>query len=320
MLRLQTVVESTLFPRKKSPRLEKLSKPPQRASKLASFDTVLAVRTLAVTFFFLRRTCSCRLSASLSSYLTWHLIMLVLSNNVLQPNKKAFRQPSIGDVAVLHAHPGSIECQTTACAGACIDHSAGGALTSAVELVLVWTRICVSIMVFSLCFEFGHVVLDLFSPLPTRSPCRKYAWQQPTSIVDISAQEPCRFFSRKAGQLWTLNKQPLPIFTSRRGKKHPNKRQTNDQTKVSPQVVVDRSSALARPDRDRGQRCSAATFPSNSKYRYRPLTQPDVANCWPCARSDPIHTKWSNSHEVIQAKLKKFHTKWSNSHEVIQSK
>ena len=46
-------------------------------------------------------------------------------------------------------------------------------------------------MVFSLCFEFGHVVLDLFSLLPTR----KYAWQQlkPTLIVDLSTQEPCRF-------------------------------------------------------------------------------------------------------------------------------
>ena len=61
MLRLQTVVQSTLFPKKKSARLENLSKPPQGASKLASFDTMLAVRTLAVTFF-LRRTCSCRLS------------------------------------------------------------------------------------------------------------------------------------------------------------------------------------------------------------------------------------------------------------------
>ena len=46
------------------------------------------------------------------------------------------------------------------------------------------------------------------SPLPTRSPPHKYAWQEPTSIVDLSAQEPCRFFSRKAGRLWTLNKQP----------------------------------------------------------------------------------------------------------------
>ena len=90
------------FQRKKSARLENLSKPPQGASKLASFDTVLAVRTLAVTFFFLRRTCSCRLSASLPSHLTPD--QLVLSNTVLQPNKKPSGSP-VGDVAlaVLHA-------------------------------------------------------------------------------------------------------------------------------------------------------------------------------------------------------------------------
>ena len=46
MLRLQIAVQSTLFPKKKSPRLEKLSKPLQGASKLASFDNVLAVARL----------------------------------------------------------------------------------------------------------------------------------------------------------------------------------------------------------------------------------------------------------------------------------
>ena len=107
MQRLQTVVQSTLFPKKKSARLENLSKPPQGASKLASFDTVLAVRTLAVTFFFLRRTCSCRLSASLPSHVHLTPDRLVLSNSVLQPNKKAFRQPSgwrgTGSIACMYA-------------------------------------------------------------------------------------------------------------------------------------------------------------------------------------------------------------------------
>ena len=67
----------------------------------------------------------------------------------------------------------------------------------------------------------------------------------------------------------------------REGKKNiqTNDRQMSRQ-KVSLQFVIDRSSA--RPDRDHSQRCSAATFLSNSKYRYRPLTQPDVADCWPC--------------------------------------
>ena len=169
---------------------------------------------------------------------TWHLIMLVLSNTVLQPNRKACRQPS-GWRGSTACRAGSIECQTTAWAGACIEHAAGGVSNSAVGLVLVWTRNRVSIKVFSSCFEVGRVVLDLFSPPPTRSPPRKYTWQQPTSIVDLSAQEPCRFFSRKAGQLWTLNKQPSPNITSRREEKHPNKRQTMTRQKVSPQFVVD---------------------------------------------------------------------------------
>ena len=100
MLRLQIVVQSTLFPKKKSPRLEKLSKPPQGASKLASLDNVFAVRTHAVTFFFLRRTCSCRLSSSFSSHLT--LDQLVLGNTVLQLNKKPSESP-LDDVAVLQS-------------------------------------------------------------------------------------------------------------------------------------------------------------------------------------------------------------------------
>ena len=68
------------------------------------------------------------------------------------------------------------------------------------------------------------------------------------------------------------------LILLREGKK---KIKTNDRQmtrqKVSPQFVVDRSSAC--PDRDRGRRCGAATFLGNSD---RPLTQPDVADCWPC--------------------------------------
>ena len=231
MLRLQTVVESTLFPRKKIPRLEKLLKPPQGASKLASFDTVLAVRTLAVTFFFLRRACSCRLSASLSSHLTPDHAGAKQHRPSTQQKSLQTPQWWRGSTActcrIDRVHSGWDHCMRW-----CVHRSFRrwsfdfGCRTCA----RLDSNLCVDIG-FSSCFEFGHVVLDLFSPLPTRSPPRKYAWQQPTSIVDISAQEPCRFFSRKAGQLWTLNKQPLPIFTSRREQKHPNKRQTNDQTK-----------------------------------------------------------------------------------------
>ena len=257
MLRLQTVVQSTLFPKKKSPRLEKLWKPPQGALKLASFDTVLAVRTLAVTFFFLRRTCSCRLSASSSSHLTPD--QLVLSNTVLQPNKKAFRQPSTGSRwhGSTACRAGSIECRTTACAGACIEHSAGGASNSAVELVLVWTRIRVSIM-------FFLRVLSLDTSSSTYFPLFQLALR-PASTPDSnrrwSSISPPRnhvAFSLAKQVSFEHSISSPSLLLLREGKKNI---QTNDRQitrqKVSPQFVVDPSSA--RPDRDRNQRCSAVT-------------------------------------------------------------
>ena len=228
MLRLQTVVQSTLFPKKKAPGwriCQNLRKERQSWRLLTPSSPYARLRwPSSSSAEHVLVTCQLRCRV------TWHLISWVLSNTVLQPNKKAFRQPSgwrgtgrsptcqygrsptsrsptsrspTSDPA---CRAGSIECQTTACAGACVEHSAGGA--SAVELVLVWTQIRVSIMVFFLRVLSLDTSSDLFSPLPTRSLPHKYAWQQPTSIVDLSAQEPCRFFSRKAGQLWTLNKQP----------------------------------------------------------------------------------------------------------------
>ena len=180
MLRLQTVVESTLFPRKKSPRLEKLSKPPQRASKLASFDTVLAVRTLAVTFFFLRRTCSCRLSASLSSHLTPDHAGAKQHRPSTQQKKPSDSPVGLGDVAVdycMHMQDRSSVRPLHALQRWCVHRSFRrwsfdfGCRTCA----RLDSNLCVDNGFFSSCFEFGHVVLDLFSPLPTRSLPRKYA-------------------------------------------------------------------------------------------------------------------------------------------------
>ena len=189
-------------------------------------------------------------------------------------------------MAVLHAHAGSIECQTTACAGACIDHSAGGASTSAVELVLVWTRLCVSIMVFLRVLSLDTLSSTYF-PLfqlalrPASTPDsnrRRSSISPPRNHVAFSLAKQVSFEHSISSPC---------LFLLREGNKNI---QTNDRQmtrqKVSPQVVVDRSSA--RPDRDRGQRCSAATFLTNSKYRYRPLTQPDVANCWPCVHARQI--------------------------------
>ena len=38
-----------------------------------------------------------------------------------------------------------------------------------------------------------------------------------------------------------------------------------------------------------GDLAGAATFLSNRKYRYRPYTQPDVGNCWPCKWLSQYH-------------------------------
>ena len=88
-----------------------------------------------------------------------------------------------------------------------------------------WFKV-VSMMVFYSSFQFQHAVLNLFSPLQTRSPPQKYAWQQPTSIVDLIAQEPRHFFFRKAGQIWTLSKEHKPNYYFEKGRK--TSRQTTD--------------------------------------------------------------------------------------------
>ena len=50
---------------------------------------------------------------------------------------------------------------------------------------------------------------------------------------------------------------PSPTITSKREEKHPDKRQTNDQTKSF--SAVRHRSVFVCPDRDRSQSCSAAT-------------------------------------------------------------
>ena len=64
-------------------------------------------------------------------------------------------------------------------------HSAGGA--SALGLVLVWIQIRVSMMVFSSSSQFGHAVLDLFSPFsnPLSAP------EVRLTAADIDRRFPC---------------------------------------------------------------------------------------------------------------------------------
>ena len=274
MLRLQVVVQSTLFPEKKSPRLEKLSKPPQGGLLKQSLPCARMWWPSSSS----SEPCSCSLSSSLSSHFTPD--QLVLSNADLQPNKNTFREPSRwrGSTAPWAQQDRSIVRRLHVLVRAsCIppvELRLSDSYSSGFEFVCRW-------WVFSSSVEFGHVVLDLFSPFPTRAPPRKYPWQQPTSIVDLPAQKPCHFFFRKAGQL-EHSLSSLCLLLPRGGeKKHPEKRQTTDQTKSF--SALHRWSVLSSPRSRSRPALQRRDFLSKSKCRKRPLTQPDVADCWPCS-------------------------------------
>ena len=199
-----------------------------------------------MTFFFLHPTSSCRLPFSLSSHLTPGQLVLVTQS--FNPNKTPSTSPE--GYAYVAVQQSSIDRVSDHCMRWAVHHAFRrwnfGFRTrirldsnSCVDGVFVLTQIRVLITSF---FEFGHVVVDVLSSFPTRSPHRKYAWQQHTLIIDLpknhifdwwwcwaskrlypliydqnhpssvstvnSNEEPYRFFFGKAGQLWTLNKQP----------------------------------------------------------------------------------------------------------------
>ena len=93
-------------------------------------------------------------------------------------------------------------------------------------------------------FQCGYIAFDLFFPFPKSNSASQYAnddWQRPTSIVDLTARVPCRFFYfRGARQLWTLCRQALAceLFWKRR-KHHQN-------LKVSSHSIVDQSVRIAQ--------------------------------------------------------------------------
>ena len=82
----------------------------------------------------------------------------------------------------------------------------------------------------------------IFFPFPSRTLPRSTrtmtGGQRPTSIVDLTARVPCRFFYiRRARQLWTLYRQPLACDLFWKRRKH---QQTDKQnSKVSSHSIVD---------------------------------------------------------------------------------
>ena len=75
-----------------------------------------------------------------------------------------------------------------------------------------------------------------------------------TLIVDLPAQER-RFSFAKQVRFEHSRRSPSPTIFSKREEKHQANDRQKTRQKVSPQFVVDHSSAAVRPDRDRGQRC-----------------------------------------------------------------
>ena len=135
-------------------------------------------------------------------------------------------------------------------------------------------------------FQCGYVAFDLFFPFPKSNSASQYAnddWQRPTSIVDLTAREPCRIFTfAKHVSFEHSTGIPCPVISSRR------EGNINKRTKLKSFLTLDRRSVSPhRPalcsgaPRPVGDLAGAATFLSNRKYRYRPYTQPDVRNCWP---------------------------------------
>ena len=72
MLRLQMLFQSTFLEKERKPQAWEAFKTSARRFKVGVFWHFLAVRTHAVTFFFLRQTCSCRFSSRCRAI--WHLI------------------------------------------------------------------------------------------------------------------------------------------------------------------------------------------------------------------------------------------------------
>ena len=133
-------------------------------------------------------------------------------------------------------------------------------------------------------FQCGYVASDLFFPFPKSNSASQYAnddWQRPTSIVDLTAREPCRIFTfAKHVSFEHSTGIPCPVISSRRDG-NINKR-TKTQKFLDTRSSISQSATTYRlcsgAPRPVGDLAGAATFRSNRKYRYRSYTQPDVGN------------------------------------------
>ena len=128
--------------------------------------------------------------------------------------------------------------------------------------------------------------LTYFSPFPnSASEYTHDDRERPTSIVDLTAREPCRFlYFREAPQLWAFHGQLSPDDYFWKRRKHQQTDKTENyfalnRRSVSPLFPACVRAVCSRCDhRIVWQR---RDFLSNRKYRYRPHLWADVGDCWP---------------------------------------
>ena len=89
-------------------------------------------------------------------------------------------------------------------------------------------------------FQCGYVAFHLFFPFPKSNSASQYAnddWQRPTSIVDLTAREPCRSFTfaKHVSSEHSIGI-PCPVISSRR------EGNINKQTKLKSFLTLERRS------------------------------------------------------------------------------
>ena len=112
--------------------------------------------------------------------------------------------------------------------------------TLTLRLVHVWIRIRLSMMVIVFVFSVWVRRLRPIFPFPKSNSASQYAnddWQRPTSIVDLTAREPCRIFTfAKHVSFEHSTGIPCPVISSRR------EGNINKRTKLKSFLTLDRRS------------------------------------------------------------------------------
>ena len=222
---------------------KKLPKPPKGASKLTSFRAILAVRMHAAVraegllapssarFSVDRR---CRLCKGLGSLLSYPLLVATLCFNPAKGPQTTSRSAECRGRATMYTGTGSTHCWSAAV------HRTSTSLWLSNSYSCEFGFVCQWWLLFS-SFQCGYGAFDLFFPIPKSNSASRYAnddGQRPTSIVDLTARVPCRFFYfRGARQLWAIYRQPLACHLLWKRRKHQQTDIQNSKVSSSHSIV-----------------------------------------------------------------------------------